>query len=34
MFVAVYSSISRSRASGMRMAHCGGIFFSRVFSPS
>jgi hypothetical protein len=32
--VAAYSSISRSRASGMRVAACAGMLFSRAFMPS
>ncbi len=34
VFVAVYSSMRRSRASGRRVLACGGIVFSRCFIPS
>jgi hypothetical protein len=34
LFVAVYSSISQSRASGRRDASRGSIYISRCFMPS
>jgi hypothetical protein len=34
LFVAVYSSMRRSSASGMRALPCGGIVFYRCFIPS